>query len=177
MGRGGAARRRSGPGGGVGRRRGAARRRPGRRGAGLARAGGRGLRRAAVAAVREAAAPGFRVLLHADPAAHRCGANAGTDPAGVFGYADGVVVPCGPDAAQRADALGPFAAAPDAAGATLAANFTVVSGMGGSPATLAADAAHAAALGAGELRLYHAGLASDRDLAAVGAALETLSAR
>ncbi|WP_405740789.1 hypothetical protein OG422_06640 [Streptomyces sp. NBC_01525] len=141
-----------------------------------ARAAG-GLRRAAVAAVREAAAPGFRVLLHADPAAHRCGANAGTDPAGVFGYADGVVVPCGPDAAQRADALGPFAAAPDAAGATLAANFTVVSGMGGSPATLAADAAHAAALGAGELRLYHAGLASDRDLAAVGAALETLSAR
>ena len=44
----------------------------------------------------------------------------------------------------------------------LAANFTVVAGMGGSPGTLAADAAHAAALGATELRLYHAGLASER---------------
>ncbi|MFE7119610.1 hypothetical protein ACFU99_29750, partial [Streptomyces sp. NPDC057654] len=81
--------------------------------------------------------------------------------------------PCtGPDAAREA-ILRPFAGQ-GAAGRTLAANFTVVSGMGGAPATLAADAAHAASLGADELRLYHAGLASDADLAAVRAALKRL---
>ncbi|MGP3978313.1 hypothetical protein ACTWQF_30775 [Streptomyces sp. 8N114] len=132
------------------------------------------LQREAVAAVRQEAAPErFRVLLHADPAPHRTGANAGTRPADVLGHADGVVVPCpgGPaGGAERRDALGPFAAH-GGPGATLAANFTIVSGMGGSPHTLADDAAHARALGATELRLYHAGLASDQDLAAVAAAL------
>ncbi|MBO8190824.1 hypothetical protein ITI46_03800 [Streptomyces oryzae] len=132
------------------------------------------LQREAVAAVRREAAPGaFRVLLHADPAPHRTGANAGTSPADVLGHADGVVVPCpgGPESgAEREEALSPFAAH-GGPGATLAANFTVVSGMGGSPHTLADDAAHARALGASELRLYHAGLASDQDLAAVAGAL------
>jgi hypothetical protein len=46
-----------------------------------------------------------------------------------------------------------------------------VSGMGGSPGTLAEDAARAASAGATELRLYHAGLASDGDLDAVRAVL------
>lgn len=69
--------------------------------------------------------------------------------------------------------LTPFAAhRPESA--VLAANFTVVTGMGGSPGTLADDAAHARSLGATELRLYHAGLASDSDLAAVAAALSRL---
>ncbi|MFI0709130.1 hypothetical protein ACH4SK_00495 [Streptomyces inhibens] len=169
----------------------------------------RTLQRAAVRAVRDAAADGFRVLLHADPAAHRCGANAGVDPADVLAHADGVVLPCTGGAAARAQVLAPFAGrtaepacaagtavvartasaaetasvtepataaeAASAAGATvLAANFTVVSGMGGSPGTLAADAAHAASLGAGELRLYHAGLASESDLAAVRDALHKI---
>ncbi|MGW9429566.1 hypothetical protein ACWHA1_16675 [Streptomyces decoyicus] len=192
----------------------------------------RTLQRAAVRAVRDAAADSFRVLLHADPAAHRCGANAGVDPADVLAHADGVVLPCSGDAAAREGVLGPFAGrrgrggdrpaggadcpaggadrpaggaaaggasvtggasmtagasvtgrASETAGAsvtarvsasTVAANFTVVSGMGGSPGTLAADAAHAASLGATELRLYHAGLASDRDLAAVGDALREI---
>ncbi|WP_095757562.1 hypothetical protein [Streptomyces xinghaiensis] len=132
-----------------------------------------GLRRAAVAAVRRAARPGFQVLLHADPAWHRCGANAGADPEDLLEYADGAVLPCAGGEggrAARAAVLDPFARVrPE--GAVLAANFTVVSGMGGSPATLAADAAHAAGLGADELRLYHAGLASDADLAQVGAFL------
>jgi hypothetical protein len=143
----------------------------------------RRLQREAVAAVREEAArgavgaPDFRVLLHADPALHRTGANAGTDPADVLAHADGVVVPC-PGGAQgadeRADALGPFAAR--AGGTTaLAANFTVVSGMGGSPSTLVADATHARTLGATELRLYHAGLASAPDLKATAEALSQLS--
>ncbi|MFI9025817.1 hypothetical protein [Streptomyces sp. NPDC053560] len=128
------------------------------------------LRRAAVAAVRAAAGPDFRVLLHADPAPHRCGANAGVSPRQVFSYADGVVVPCTGSATGRAAALAPFEGR-----GVRAANFTVVRGMGGSPETLAADAAHAAASGADELRLYHAGLASDVDLEAVRTALTELS--
>ncbi|MFE0190002.1 hypothetical protein [Streptomyces sp. NPDC058989] len=139
----------------------------------------RTLQRAAVRAVRDAAADGFRVLLHADPAAHRCGANAGVDPVDVLAHADGVVLPCTGDAAARAAVLEPFTGrAAEAVGTdaapTVAANLTVVSGMGGSPRTLAADAAHAASLGATELRLYHAGLASDGDLAAVADALREI---
>ncbi|MFE2265788.1 hypothetical protein [Streptomyces griseosporeus] len=126
----------------------------------------RTLQEEAVAAVRAAAPAGFQVLLHADPVSYHCGANAGVDPAHILSVADGVVVPCTGDPAL----LTPFAAQgrPDA---VLAANLTVVSGMGGSPATLAADAARARDLGATELRLYHAGLASDADLSAVRSAL------
>jgi hypothetical protein len=129
----------------------------------------RTLQEAAVTAVRAAAPDAFQVLLHADPVAHHCGANAGVDPAHILSVADGVVVPCTGGPAQ----LSPFAEQ-EAAGAVLAANLTVVSGMGGSPGTLGEDAARAAALGANELRLYHAGLASEADLAAVGAALSRL---
>ncbi|MFF8659580.1 hypothetical protein [Streptomyces huasconensis] len=126
----------------------------------------RTLQEAAIGAVRAAAPPGFQVLLHADPVAYHCGANAGVDPAHILGVADGVVVPC----TGGAGALTPFVAhARDAT--VLAANLTVVGGMGGSPATLAADAARAAEQGSTELRLYHAGLASDADLAHVARAL------
>ncbi|MEW2549801.1 hypothetical protein AB0910_29230 [Streptomyces sp. NPDC047002] len=121
-----------------------------------------------VAAVRAAAPAGFRILLHADPHPHRTGANTGVDAGHIAKVADGVVVPCagGPEGM-----LEPFAAA---GAGVVAANFTVVGGMGGSPATLAADAARARALGATELRLYHAGLASTADLAAVREALRAL---
>jgi hypothetical protein len=130
----------------------------------------RSLQERAVAAVRAAAPPGFQVLMHADPAPYRCGANAGADPAHILGHTDGLVLPCTGGPSVREAMLG--AAAPHRRPHTvLAANFTVVGGMGGSPAALAADAAHAASLGATELRLYHAGLASDADLAAVRAAL------
>ncbi|MDK0518790.1 hypothetical protein [Streptomyces sp. ML-6] len=123
-----------------------------------------------VAAVRAAAEPGFQVLLHADPAPYRTGANTGVDPGHVLSVADGVVLPCtGADAAREA-VLGPFAGREG----VLAANFCVVTGMGGSPATLERDAAHAASLGANQLRLYHAGLASGPDLAAVAGALARL---
>lgn len=130
----------------------------------------RTLQEAAIAAVRACAPQGFQVLLHADPVAHHCGANAGVDPAHILSVADGVVVPCTGDpqlltpfAEQRVD------------GAVLAANFTVVSGMGGSPGTLVDDAARAAELGANQLRLYHAGLASDVDLAMVADAVSRLA--
>ncbi|MEV5737168.1 hypothetical protein [Streptomyces sp. NPDC052292] len=126
----------------------------------------RTLQEEAVAAVRAAAPGGFQVLLHADPVTYHCGANAGVDPAHVLGIADGVVVPC----TGGTGPLAPFAGRADA-GKVLAANFTVVTGMGGSPATLASDAARARAEGATELRLYHAGLASDDDLSAVREAL------
>ncbi|MFH9830460.1 hypothetical protein ACH4NC_04015 [Streptomyces sp. NPDC017201] len=131
----------------------------------------RGLQEAAVAAVRAAAQdPGFQVLLHADPASYRTGANTGTDPAHILSTADGVVLPCtGGDPAREA-VLGPFAGL----SGVLAANFNVVSGMGGSPGTLERDAAHAASLGADQLRLYHAGLASGPDLRAVAGALSAL---
>ncbi|MPY38028.1 hypothetical protein FNH09_44505 [Streptomyces adustus] len=126
----------------------------------------RTLQEAAVAAVRAAAPDGFQVLVHADPVSYHCGANAGVDPAHILSVADGVVVPCtgGPGL------LAPFAEQGRRA-AVVAANLTVVSGMGGSPHTLAADAARARELGATELRLYHAGLASDADLTAVRRAL------
>ncbi|WP_030021303.1 hypothetical protein [Streptomyces monomycini] len=144
----------------------------------------RTLRREVVAAVRAAADDGFRVLLHADPAGHRCGANPGADPADVLTHADGVVVPCTGDDAARTDALAPFAdvrarsaTLPDTPAPVVAANLTVVTAMGGRPGSLAADAAHAAALGADELRLYHAGLAGDGDLAAVRRGLAAVRKR
>ncbi|MFJ8359454.1 hypothetical protein [Streptomyces sp. NPDC093984] len=129
----------------------------------------RTLQEEAVAAVRAAAPEGFQVLLHADPVPYHCGANAGVDPAHILSVADGVVVPC----TGGAGLLAPFAEQ-TRTGAVLAANFTVVSGMGGSPGTLARDAQGAAELGATELRLYHAGLASDGDLDAVRDALAGL---
>ncbi|MES4892511.1 hypothetical protein [Streptomyces sp. NPDC096012] len=126
----------------------------------------RTLQEEAVAAVRAAAPAGFQVLLHADPVSYHCGANAGVDPAHILSVADGVVVPC----AGGTELLAPFAEQARR-GTVLAANLTVVAGMGGSPGTLAADAARARTQGATELRLYHAGLASDDDLAAVREAL------
>lgn len=130
----------------------------------------RGLQESVVAAVRAAAVPGFQVLLHADPAPYRSGANVGVDPEHILSVADGVVLPCtGTDAAREA-VLGPFAGREG----VLAANLTVVRGMGGSPGTLERDAAHAASLGANQLRLYHAGLASGPDLEAVAEALSRL---
>ncbi|MFE7650719.1 hypothetical protein [Streptomyces phaeoluteigriseus] len=119
----------------------------------------RSLQEEAVAAVRAAAPEGFQVLLHADPVSFHVGANPGVDPAHILSVADGVVVPCAGGPAL----LTPFAAQRRES-AVIAANLTVVSGMGGSPGTLAADAARARERGATEIRLYHAGLASDGDL-------------
>ncbi|MFI5552366.1 hypothetical protein [Streptomyces sp. NPDC051738] len=129
----------------------------------------RTLQEAAIAAVRGAAPAGFQVLLHADPVTYHVGANPGVDPAHILSVADGVVVPC----AGGPGLLTPFAEQ-GREGAVIAANFGVVSGMGGSPGTLASDAARARELGATEIRLYHAGLASDGDLEAVRAELAGL---
>ncbi|MFF1305549.1 hypothetical protein [Streptomyces sp. NPDC058307] len=128
----------------------------------------RTLQESAVRAVRAAAPEGFQILLHADPVTYHVGANPGVDPGHILSVADGVVVPC----AGGPDLLTPFARA--RAAAVIAANFPVVSQMGGSPGTLAADAARARELGATEIRLYHAGLASDGDLDAIREALAGL---
>lgn len=127
----------------------------------------RTLQEAAVAAVRAAAPADFQVLLHADPVSYHCGANAGVDPEHILSVADGVVVPC----TGGAGLVRPFA---EQGRGVVAANFTVVRGMGGSPDTLAQDARAARDLGATQLRLYHAGLASDGDLEAVAGALAGL---
>ncbi|QOV39164.1 hypothetical protein IM697_12700 [Streptomyces ferrugineus] len=129
----------------------------------------RTLQEAAVRAVRRAAPDGFQVLLHADPVTYHVGANPGVDPAHILSVADGVVVPC----ADGPGLLTPFAEQ-GRDGAVVAANLGVVSGMGGSPGTLASDAARARELGATEIRLYHAGLASDGDLVAVREGLAAL---
>lgn len=128
----------------------------------------RTLQETAVRAVRAAAPEGFQILLHADPVTYHVGANAGVDPEHILSVADGVVVPC----AGGPDLLTPFARARE--DAVIAANFPVVSQMGGSPGTLAADVARARELGATEIRLYHAGLASDGDLDAIREALAGL---
>ncbi|WDF37195.1 hypothetical protein PBV52_10565 [Streptomyces sp. T12] len=129
----------------------------------------RTLQETAVRAVRAAAPDGFQILLHADPVTYHVGANPGVDPEHILSVADGVVVPCAGGPAL----LTPFAGQ-GREGAVIAANFGVVSGMGGSPGTLASDAARARELGATEIRLYHAGLASDGDLVAVREALAAL---
>ncbi|MFJ6081782.1 hypothetical protein ACIQI8_10285 [Streptomyces sp. NPDC092369] len=126
----------------------------------------RTLQETAVEAVRAAAPDGFQVLLHADPVTYHVGANVGVDPAHILSVTDGVVVPC----AGGTGLLTPFAEQ-GREDAVIAANFTVVSGMGGSPGKLASDAARARELGATELRLYHAGLGSDGDLEAVRSVL------
>ncbi|MER6494052.1 hypothetical protein [Streptomyces griseorubiginosus] len=128
----------------------------------------RTLQEAAVRAVRAAAPEGFQILLHADPATYHVGANPGVDPEHILSVADGVVVPC----ADGPSLLTPFAGVRD--DAVIAANFPVVQGMGGSPDTLAADVARAREHGATEVRLYHAGLASDGDLEAIRSALAGL---
>ncbi|MDO0915878.1 hypothetical protein QQM39_35140 [Streptomyces sp. DT2A-34] len=129
----------------------------------------RTLQESAVRAVRAAAPDGFQILLHADPVTYHVGANPGVDPEHILSVADGVVVPC----AGGPGLLTPFAGQ-GRTGSVIAANFGVVSGMGGSPGTLASDAARARELGATEIRLYHAGLASDGDLVAVREGLAAL---
>ncbi|MEU0411822.1 hypothetical protein ABZ307_28925 [Streptomyces griseorubiginosus] len=128
----------------------------------------RTLQETAVRAVRAAAPEGFQILLHADPVTYHVGANPGVDPEHILSVADGVVVPC----AGGPGLLTPFAET--GKDAVIAANFPVVAEMGGSPGTLAADVARASELGATEVRLYHAGLASDGDLEAIRSALAGL---
>jgi hypothetical protein len=121
---------------------------------------------AVLAAVR-AAAPGRPVLVHSHPDPRAVGANPGYDPAVLLGPggADGVLLGCGnpvtaPDLVARTAAAAP-------PGSAIVAVLQAVAGLGGQPGTLAAQAEAVRAAGATELRVYHAGLAAQSDLAAI----------
>ena len=132
-----------------------------------ARAAGSGRLLTGVLAAVRAAAPGRPVLVHSHPDPRAVGANPGYDPAVLCGPggADGVVLGCGnpvtaPDLVFRTAAAAP-------PGARIAAVLQAVAGLGGQPATLAEQAKAVRAAGATELRVYHAGLAAQSDLAAI----------
>ena len=118
--------------------------------------------RAVVAAAR-AAAPGVPVYLHMHPDPRAAGANPGCDPA--TAGADGIVLSCWDPATAPSLVTRAASAAPP--GTAVAASLLAVAGLGGDPGTLAGQAAAVRAAGATELRLYHAGLASAGDLAAI----------
>jgi hypothetical protein len=122
--------------------------------------------REVVAAARRAA-PGKRVYLHAHPDPRATGANPGCDPAVLLRRdgADGIVLSCWNPRTAAGLVRRTTASAP--AGACVAASLLTVAGLGGSPATVADQALAVLAAGATELRLYHAGLASSADLAAI----------
>jgi len=119
-----------------------------------------------VVAAAQDAAPGKPVYLHVHPDPWATGANPGYEPAGVAGVA-GLVLSCWDPAAAPALVTRVAATAPQ--GTAIAASLLAVAGLGGEPATLPAQAAAVRAAGATELRLYHAGLASVGDLAAIRA--------
>ncbi len=135
-------------------------------------AAARALQQEVITAVRAEAGPGCRIVLHADPVPYRAGANPGVMADDVLGgdlpaRADGLVVPAA--AVSRTAAASPRAgwlaagrlaagglAAGGLAAPVLAANHQIVSGMGGGDFAVPPEAT--------EIRLYHPGLASDRDL-------------
>jgi hypothetical protein len=119
-----------------------------------------------IAAVR-GVAPGKPVLVHSDPDPRATGANPGYEPAVLLGQggADGIVLACWDPASAGPLVARTAAAAPP--GARIAASLLAVSGLGGTPETLGEQAAAVRRAGATELRLYHAGLASASDLAAI----------
>ena len=123
-----------------------------------------------VAAVRRARAD-LPILLHTTPDALAAGANPGALPDGTFG----AVLQCG---GRRTDAaltdLRTYAEALAKSGTPqpLAATVNIVRGMGCDHPGLTAWVDELRAAGAEELRLYHAGLASAADLAAVRALSE-----
>jgi hypothetical protein len=121
--------------------------------------------REVVAAARDAA-PGKPVYLHVHPDPRATGANPGSEPDALAGAA-GIVLSCWDPVAAPALVTRAAAAAPP--GTAVAASLLAVAGLGGDPATLPAQAAAVRAAGATELRLYHAGLATAADLAAIRA--------
>jgi hypothetical protein len=132
-----------------------------------ARAAASGRLLAGVLAAVRAAGPGRPVLVHSHPDPRAVGANPGYDPAVLCGPggADGVLLGCGdpvtaPDLVARTAAAAP-------PGSAIVAVLQAVAGLGGQPATLPAQAEAVRAAGATGLRIYHAGLAAQSDLAAI----------
>jgi hypothetical protein len=128
-----------------------------------------GFLRRVLAAVGEAA-PGKAVLVHSHPDPLQAGANPGFDPAVLLGPggADGVILQCSGPPGISAELVARTAAAAPAA-SRIAATLTAVTALGGRPAELPSQASAVQAAGATDLRLYHAGLASTADHAAIRA--------
>jgi hypothetical protein len=125
----------------------------------------------AVLAAARAAAPGKPVFVHSHPDPRQVGANPGHPPASLLapGGPDGIVLQCWGTPTQSADLVAKTAqgAAPAGTPPCIAASLLAVAALGGRPADLPEQAKVALAAGATELRLYHAGLASTTDLAAM----------
>ncbi|HEY3871644.1 MAG TPA: hypothetical protein VGM10_25005 [Actinocrinis sp.] len=139
------------------------------------------MRGEAIAAVR-AQRPDLPVLVHTHPDPLAMGANAGTVLETLYGEggADGAILACGVRSAaalanvrQCAALAGP---GPAGAAQAVAATVSAVRGLGGRPDDLPAWCADLRDAGASELRFYHAGIASDADLAAVREAIATYRA-
>ena len=109
--------------------------------------------------------PEWRIALHGSPNPEVTTAFTGVDVSGWVGedrphpIADALVVNCWTDHGSVGPAL--------LAGVPIHANLLAVAGLGGDPYTLTDRGQAALHAGASSLRLYHAGLASDRDLLAM----------
>jgi hypothetical protein len=124
-----------------------------------------------LAAVRDAAS-GKPVLVHSHPDPLQAGANPGFDPAVLLGPggADGIILQC-PGPATRSAAL-VAATAQAAPAARIAATLAGVTALGARTGDLPGQAEAVLAAGATDLRLYHAGLASAGDHAAMRAVVK-----
>jgi hypothetical protein len=129
---------------------------------------------AAVASVRQQIAEGYRsvvvaavrqrradlpVLLHVNPRPHRSAAFTGVNAARAARSVDALVVNCWFGVDNLLSTVD--------AGAPVHASLLAVSGLGGSPADLGGRVESIRAAGAAGIRLYHAGMATDADLAAI----------
>ncbi|MGW2250178.1 hypothetical protein ACWCXH_08255 [Kitasatospora sp. NPDC001660] len=123
------------------------------------------LRRSVLAAVA-AERPGLPVLLHAQPDPLGFGPSPGLPPEDAHAAAPVLLTPTRSPAAL--DAVRAYAAP----GRRVAATVGAVAGLGGDPADLPAWCTDLAEAGATELRFYHLGLASHRDLTAIRTAVE-----
>jgi hypothetical protein len=123
-------------------------------------------RAAVVARIRDVD-PALRVLLHTNPDPDRAGAYTGADPATAASLVDGRVVNCWADLSTLRISL--------ATPGPVHAGLMAVSAMGGRPLQPQID--EALSLGASGIRLYHAGLASTADLAAIRSLDRTWEAR
>ena len=120
-----------------------------------------------LAAARDAA-PGRDLWVHSHPDAGQAGANPGYDPGVLLASdgADGIILAC-PGPADTSAALVRRTARAAPAGRRIAGTFPAVAALGADVSELPGKAGAVLAAGATDLRLYHAGLASGADHAAM----------
>ncbi|WP_051944443.1 hypothetical protein [Streptacidiphilus rugosus] len=127
--------------------------------------------RGEVLAAVHAERPGLPVLLHTQPDPLALGANPGVAPSELHDTAAGPVLPFRNRSAEALDAVRAYAGRDR----RVVAGVAAVSGLGADLPDLGSWCADLLAAGATELRLYHAGLASPQDLAAVRTAVAALA--